>query len=405
MRPDHPTPAHTTDRLAELCGSNNLRSEDRARAVGLLHEEMRRTGSLVFAVAEVHRVPAGRSLAVDRRAFAREITERIEGDPKIDLVREEVTSLPAGPAIVSPGPHVSRPLAEILEGACGRLSHRYHPTSPVVRRDSLDPEQVFEGPPDDEGSPGYINVPLTHERYHAVVEEIRLAETTPLHRTESPRYSEENLPIEEAVRRGRDTPRFGVMKPTGLADPRTGEIPFAVVRLRQEDRAATLYGVEGFRTRMRVREQKRILRMLPGLEKVEVACFATVSRHVFVRAAAFLGPRLEHRERPGVYFAGRILGVDGVTESAALGLMAGVNAAFRVQGQTPPLPPPSTALGALVRAVVEDAEGPPAAVSYGMFPPLETRRPRPKRRERNLRLSERALEDLPGYLDAIGATT
>ena len=203
MRPAHPTPAHETGLLAELCDSNSLRSDDRARAVGLLHEEMRRAGSLVFDAAEVQRVAAGRALAVDREGFAREVTGRIEGDPRVEVVREEVTSLPEGPAVVAPGAHPSPALAEILEGTCGRLSYRYQPRAPVVRRDSLDADRVFEGPPDDEGSCGYLHVPLTDEQYYAFVEQVRLAETMPLHHTEAPLWSEQSLPIEEAgTRRG-----------------------------------------------------------------------------------------------------------------------------------------------------------------------------------------------------------
>jgi methylenetetrahydrofolate--tRNA-(uracil-5-)-methyltransferase len=255
----------------------------------------------------------------------------------------------------------------------------------------------------EEGEGDYLNIPLTRDAYYAFVDEIRRAETVPLHRFEAALYFEGCLPIEVMVRRGPDTLAFGPMKPVGLSDPRSDEAPFAVVQLRQENKTGTLYNMVGFQTRMRIGEQKRILRTLPGMEQAVFARYGSVHRNTFIRSPGLLSAHLEHRERPGLFFAGQIVGVEGYVESAAMGLLAGIHLAFRVRGDEAPLPPATTALGALIRYVSEanPKSFQPTNVNFGLFPPLESRGAKLPRRERNLRMSDRALRDLSGYQRAV----
>jgi methylenetetrahydrofolate--tRNA-(uracil-5-)-methyltransferase len=403
MRPHLSTEAHTTDALAELVCSNSLRSDHLHNAVGLLHEEMRRLGSLVLEVADAHRVPAGGALAVDRSLFARAITERVEAERRIEVVREEVTAIPAGPVILATGPLTADALAREIRALCGEELYFYDAISPIVYEDSLDLERVFRASRYQDGEGDYLNAPLSRAEYYAFVDALCAAETVPLHRFEAALYFEGCLPIEVMAARGRDTLAFGPMKPVGLSDPRGGERPFAVLQLRQEDKTGALYNLVGFQTRMRIGEQKRVFRSLPGLERAVFARFGSVHRNTFVRAPAVLGPTLEHRERPGLWFAGQMAGVEGYVESAALGLLAGVNAACRARGAEPPAAPSTTAIGSLVRYLVEaNPKGfQPMNVNYGLLPPLEGRERRTPRRERNLRLAERALRDLAGYAAAV----
>jgi methylenetetrahydrofolate--tRNA-(uracil-5-)-methyltransferase len=399
MRPRRFSPAHKSEALAELVCSNSLRSDQLANAVGLLHEEMRRLGSLVLEAADACRVPAGKALAVDRSLFSAFVSERIDATPAIEVVREEITEIPPAPVILATGPLTSDSLARAIASLCGGSLYFYDSISPIVYRDSLDLERLFRGSRYEEGEGDYWNIPLAREQYYAFVEELSKAETVPLHRFEAALYFEACLPIEVMVARGKDTLAFGPMKPVGLVDPRTGETPFAVVQLRQEDRHDTLYNLVGFQTRMRVGEQKRVFRTLPGLEDAVFARFGSVHRNTFIRSPALLSPWLEHRERPGVYFAGQLAGVEGYVESAALGLLAGVHVGLRERGVEPPLPPSTTALGALVRYLVEASPKnfQPMNVNFGLFPPLEAAGRRVPRRERNLRTSRRALEDLESY--------
>ena len=402
MRPQRFSPAHSSEQLGELVCSNSLRSDRIHNAVGLLHEEMRRLGSLVLDAADRCRVPAGGALAVDRTAFARQLTERVAAEPAIEVVREEVTELPRGTAIVATGPLTSDALAARIRELCGSSLYFYDSISPIVYRDSLELGWAFRASRYEQGDGDYLNLPLDRETYYAFVEALCRAEVVPLHRFEAALYFEGCLPIEVMARRGPDTLAFGPMKPVGLVDPRTGEQPFAAVQLRQEDGTASLYNLVGFQTRMRIGEQKRVLRTLPGMAKAVFARFGSVHRNTFVRSPRLLNGELEHRERPGLYFAGQIAGVEGYVESAALGLLAGVNAAFRAHRETPPEPPASTAIGSLLRYLLRanpDAFQ-PMNVNYGLFPPLAPfgggGRRVPKR-ERNLAMSERALRDLEPY--------
>jgi methylenetetrahydrofolate--tRNA-(uracil-5-)-methyltransferase len=408
MRPVRSSPAHSTDALAELVCSNSLRSDARENAVGLLHEELRRAGSLVLAAADANRVPAGSALAVDRIAFARAITERIEAEPGIELVRDEVRELPAGLAILATGPLTSDALASEVRGLCGDALYFYDSIAPVVHADSLDLDVIFRasrwrGP--EEGGGDYLNVPLSRDEYLAFVAELVAAEKTPLHPFEKPQYFEGCLPIEVMAERGPLTLAFGPMKPVGLANPRGGPTPFAVVQLRQEDKAGTLYNLVGFQTKLKVGEQKRIFRGLPGLRNAVFARFGSVHRNTFIRAPELLDERLQHRARPGLHFAGQMAGVEGYVESAALGLLAGIFVAAKARAGEAPLPPATTALGALLRHLREadPRHFQPMNVNFGLFPPLEGRAARAPRRERNARTAERALADLAPWTEAVGA--
>jgi methylenetetrahydrofolate--tRNA-(uracil-5-)-methyltransferase len=406
MRPERSTPAHTGGDLAELVCSNSLRSDQAHNAVGLLHEELRRLGSLVLATADRHRVPAGGALAVDRVRFAREITERIEGCAAIELVREEVTALPAGIAIVATGPLTAGPLAAAVADLCGDALYFYDAISPIVHRDSLDEKRLFRASRYEDGDGDYLNLPLDRAAYLGFVDALCKAETVPLHRFEAALYFEGCLPLEVMAERGPETLAFGPLKPVGLVDPTTGRTPHAVLQLRAEDRAETLYNLVGCQTRMRIGEQKRVFRALPGLVNAVFARFGSVHRNTFIRAPALLTPFLEHRRRPGLHFAGQIAGVEGYVESCAIGLLAGVHVADRSAGREPRLPPETTAIGALSRwlSSANPKAFQPMNVNFGLFPPLPGGT-HLARRERNAHMAERALADLEPYRAAIGAET
>ncbi|NRA02361.1 MAG: methylenetetrahydrofolate--tRNA-(uracil(54)-C(5))-methyltransferase (FADH(2)-oxidizing) TrmFO [Myxococcales bacterium] len=399
MRPLRSSPAHTSDALAELVCSNSLRSDQRGNAIGLLHEELRRLGSLVLEAADATRVPAGKALAVDRTGFAGWITGRIESEPRIELVREEVHSLPDPVAIVATGPLTSDALAQSIADLCGGSLYFYDAISPIVYRDSLDDKQIFRASRYDEGDGDYLNLPLDQAQYLAFVEELCRAETVPLQRFEAALYFEGCLPIEVMAQRGPNTLAYGPMKPVGLVDPRTGERPHAVIQLRQEDKTGGLFNLVGFQTRMRIGEQKRVLRGLPGMQQAVFARFGSAHRNTFIRAPSQLGPELDHVDRPGLYFAGQIAGVEGYVESAALGLLTGIHAARRVRGESVCAPPRASALGSLVSYLTEARPKgfQPMNVNYGLFPPLEGGGRRVPKQDRNRQMSERALSELEAY--------
>ena len=408
MRPVRTSPAHSTDALAELVCSNSLRSDARENAVGLLHEELRRAGSLVLSAADANRVPAGSALAVDRIAFAQAISEKILAEPAIEIVRAEVTELPQGLAIVATGPLTSDALAAEVKDLCGDSLYFYDSIAPVVYADSLDLEVIFRASrwrDAAEADGDYLNIPLSREAYLAFVAELVAAEKMPLHPFEKPQYFEGCLPIEVMAERGPLTLAFGPMKPVGLVDPRGGPAPYAVVQLRQENKTGTLYNLVGFQTKMKTGEQKRILRGLPGMANAVFARFGSVHRNTFIRAPELLDERLQHRGRPGLHFAGQMAGVEGYVESAALGLLAGIFVAAKARGTEAPVPPDTTALGALLRHLREadPRHFQPMNVNFGLFPPLDGRAGRASRRERNIRIVERALAELEPWTLAVGA--
>jgi methylenetetrahydrofolate--tRNA-(uracil-5-)-methyltransferase len=399
MRPAERSPAHQSDDFAELVCSNSLRASSLGNAVGLLKEEMRRLGSLVLEVADACAVPAGRALAVDRTAFARQITERMESDPRIEIRRERIDGIPgARLVILATGPLTAEPLAQALADTLGSTQlYFYDAIAPIVYADSVDPEVAFRASRWEDGEGDYLNLPLDRAAYEGFVDALLAAEQVPLHPFEAALYFEGCLPIEEMARRGRDTLAFGPLKPVGLRDPRSGARPHAVVQLRQEDKSGVLYNLVGFQTKLRVGEQQRILRALPGLGAAVFARYGSVHRNTYVNAPACLAASLELRARPGVYLAGQMAGVEGYVESAALGLLAGVNAAFAFAGEAPPHPPETSAHGALLRHLREadPRRFQPMNVNYGLFPPLVAA-PR-KRGERNERLAARALADLAPF--------
>jgi len=405
MKPQCFSPAHTSEDLAELVCSNSLRSDDVHSAIGLLHEELRRLGSLIMDAADTHRVPAGRGLAVDRTLFARAVTERVQAHPRIEVVREELRELPRGLAILATGPLTSDALAARIRELCGDALYFYDSISPTVYLDSLDLGPMFWASRWEDGEGDYLNIPLGRAQYYAFVEELNRAETLPLHPFEEARYFEGCLPVEVMAARGPDTLAFGPMKPVGLVDPRTGRTAFATVQLRQEDKAGSLLSLVGFQTKMRVGEQQRIFRTLPGMERAVFARFGSVHRNTFIRAPVLLDERLQLRGCDGLYFAGQLAGVEGYVESTAVGLLTGIHLAFRAAGREAPLPPRTTALGSLLAHLREASPAgfQPMNVNYGLFPSLEGAEQQLPRRERQRRLSERALRDLAEYAKAVEA--
>ena len=406
MKPLRFSPAHQSESFAELVCSNSLRSDEARNAIGLLHEELRRLDSLILEAADHTRVPAGSALAVDRELVSAHVSERIEAEPLIEVVHEEVTRLPEGTVILATGPLTADALAVELAELCGQSLYFYDSIAPTVHLDSIDTEKVFrasryrDGDGDSEGD--YLNVPLDKPGYYDFVDELLRAEKVPLHDFEKPQYFEACLPVEVMAERGPDTLAYGPMKPVGLRDPHTGRRPYAVVQLRQEDKRGTLWNLVGFQTKLRIGEQKRVFRMLPGLEQAVFARFGSVHRNTFVRSPELLDGWLEHRARPGLFLAGQIAGVEGYVESAALGLLAGIHVAFASRDAQAPLPPAGCALAALLRHLrVGSADSfQPMNVNFGLFPPLPGH-PRLRRRERYQRLSERALDELEGYRKAV----
>lgn len=416
MRPAHASPAHATADFAELVCSNSLRSATLANAVGLLKEEMRRAGSLVMRAADRCAVPAGSALAVDRIAFARAVTEAIESEPRIEVRRQRVAEIPDAPWVVlATGPLTDPELAADLAARVGEPSlYFYDAIAPVVYADSIDPTIAFRASRWERGEDAggdYLNLALDRAQYEAFVAALVAADTVPLHPFEKALYFEGCLPIEEIARRGPETLAHGPMKPVGLVDPRTGRRPHAVVQLRHEDRAGLLYNLVGFQTKMRIADQQRVLRSLPGLEKAVFARYGSVHRNTHLNAPRLLAPTLELHVRPGAFVAGQMAGVEGYVESAALGLLAGVFAAAAIQGRPTPFPPATTAHAALLRHLGEaDPERfQPMNVNWGLFPEIETpprdpARPKLSRRMlRNERLAARALADLAPWLAEIAA--
>ncbi|MBI4841635.1 MAG: methylenetetrahydrofolate--tRNA-(uracil(54)-C(5))-methyltransferase (FADH(2)-oxidizing) TrmFO [candidate division NC10 bacterium] len=411
MRPAVRTPAHQTDRLAELVCSNSLKSESLEDASGLLKAEMRALGSVILERAEANRVPAGTALAVDREGFAAAVTEGITGHPRIQVIRDEVPELPAErPVIVATGPLTSDRLAADVTSRFAaflgpgtaaprtlNLLYFYDAISPIVSADSIDDTIAFAAARYGKGGADYLNCPMTRDEYLAFREALLKGERYPLHEFEEPKYFEGCLPVEELAERGEDALRFGPMRPVGLADPRTGKRPYAVVQLRQENRGPdgrpTMYNLVGFQTRLRRGDQVKALRLIPGLQTAEILRYGSVHRNTFITAPLLLRDTLQFRGDAAVFFAGQLTGVEGYLESAATGLLAGINAVRLTRGQDPCSLPPTTMLGALLRYLTEadPATFQPINANFGLLPPLaQVVR---DRRERNRHLTERALND------------
>jgi methylenetetrahydrofolate--tRNA-(uracil-5-)-methyltransferase len=405
MKPRRFSPAHHSPDLGELVCSNSLRGAGMNNAVGCLKEELRRCGALFIQAADATAVPAGGALAVDREFFAAFLTEKIESHPRIRLIREELTEIPAeGTVIVASGPLTSEPLsATIARLTGGEHLYFYDAIAPIVEADSIDFSKAYRASRYGKGGDDYVNCPLTREEYCAFVTALNAAEKVPARDFEKLVHFEGCMPIEALAERGEMTLAFGPMKPVGLPDPRTGRVPFAVVQLRQDDRHATLYNLVGFQTRLTWPEQRRLLRTIPGLENARFARLGSMHRNTFLNAPACLERSLELKGRPGLFFAGQITGVEGYVESAACGLLAGLFAAARLLGEDLPYPPPPTALGALLAHLSDSSpEGfQPMNVNYGLFPPLEGRHH--KRADRRLAMAERALEALEPWRQRVFA--
>jgi methylenetetrahydrofolate--tRNA-(uracil-5-)-methyltransferase len=406
MRPARRSPAHVLDSLAELVCSNSLRSDNPTNAVGLLHEELRRLGSLVLAAADETRVPAGDALAVDRERFSRRVTERLAAHPLVRILRQEVTALPEPPrlALVATGPLTSDALAAELSALAGDRLHFYDAIAPIVAAESVDRNIAYarsrygKGTGDD-----YLNLPLDEAQYRAFVAALLAGEKVAPHAFEEPRYFEGCLPIEVMAERGPDVLAYGPMKPVGLEDPRTGKRPFAVVQLRREDEAGTAWNLVGFQTRLTWPEQRRIFRtFVPGLRDAEFLRLGQVHRNTFVDAPRVLAPDLSLRARPHVFLGGQITGVEGYVESAACGHLAARAILDRLAGRPFRPPPPSTAMGALHRHLTAAAHPPgydyqPTNIVFALFPPLTGRhRGKAARKEAHV---ARARKEIETWLD------
>jgi methylenetetrahydrofolate--tRNA-(uracil-5-)-methyltransferase len=407
MKPVRRSPAHLGDGLAELVCSNSLRSDNPHNAVGLLHEELRRLGSLVLSAADETRVPAGDALAVDRERFSRLVTERLEGHPLVTVVRREATALPEPPglALVATGPLTSDALAAELALLAGARLHFYDAIAPIVAAESIDMDVAYarsrygKGDGDD-----YLNLPFDEAQYRAFVAALVAGEKVPPHGFEEPRYFEGCLPIEVMAERGPEVLAYGPMKPVGLEDPRTGRRPHAVAQLRREDEAGTAWNLVGFQTRLTWPEQKRILRaFVPGLAHAEFVRLGQIHRNTFVEAPKVLAPDLSFRARPHLFLAGQIAGVEGYVESAACGHLAARAILDRLHGRPFRPPPPTTAMGALHRHLTGEAHPPgtdyqPTNVVFALFPPLSGRhRGKAARKEAHV---ERARKEIEPWIDA-----
>ncbi|HVN84524.1 MAG TPA: methylenetetrahydrofolate--tRNA-(uracil(54)-C(5))-methyltransferase (FADH(2)-oxidizing) TrmFO [Candidatus Binatia bacterium] len=394
MRPQRATEAHHSDRLGELVCSNSFRSASLDSGVGVLKEEMRRLGSLVMRVADRTRLPAGAALAVDREQFAAQLTAAILATPQIEVVREELTAIPdEGLVIVATGPLTSPALSVHLQERLGeRQLYFYDAIAPIVTTESIDRAQVFSASRYGKGGDDYLNCPLSREQYYAFVRAVLDAEKVPTKDFERCVYFEGCMPIEEMARRGPDTLAFGPMRPVGLIDPRTGRRPFAVVQLRQDDREARLYNLVGFQTKMTYPAQRRVCRMIPGLEHAEFVRLGSLHRNTFINSPSVLNPTLQLRRCERVFLAGQLIGVEGYVESAAAGLLAGVNCARIAAGALPIVPPATTALGSLLAYVTDRTrqDFQPMNTNYGVFPPLPNAA---RGRDKRAQLAERALRD------------
>jgi methylenetetrahydrofolate--tRNA-(uracil-5-)-methyltransferase len=402
MRPGRSTGVHRTGDLAELVCSGSLKSTLVTSASGLLNAEMDRLGSLILACGHASAIPGGQALAVDRDEFGARVTEAITGHPGIELVRDEVTSVPrTGLTIVASGPLTSEALAADLAAltAAEQLAF-FDAIAPTVTAESIDQTIAFRASRYDKGGADYLNCPLDRAQYEAFYQALVAAERHTPKCAEDTRYFEGCLPVEVIADRGFDAPRFGPLKPVGLTDPRTGRWPFAVVQLRQENRAGTLYGLVGCQTQLRRGEQERVFRLIPGLAHAEFARFGQVHRNTFLNSPAVLDPTLQLRDRPRILLAGQLIGVEGYVESAAAGWLAGVNAARLAQGAAPVTPPATTMLGALVRYVSDPwvKAFQPMNANFGILPSVAGR----AKAQRKTAYAERALAELEAWCQEVG---
>jgi methylenetetrahydrofolate--tRNA-(uracil-5-)-methyltransferase len=399
MRPIKMTEAHQTADFAELVCSNSLRNDSMDTAVGVLKEEMRRLGSLVIAAADRARVPAGSALAVDRTDFSRAITETLESHPMLEIARAEAAEIPAGVTILATGPLTSPALGEALNNLIGpRNLYFYDAIAPIVAADSIDMTVAFKASRYGKGGDDYINCPMTDAQYEAFVAAVVAAEKIELHPFEKPVYFEGCMPIEEMARRGPMTLAFGPMRPVGLSEPHSGRRPFAVVQLRQDDAEGRMYNMVGFQTKMTYPEQRRVLRMIPAMEKAEFVRLGSIHRNTFVDSPRLLRPTLQLQTRDDLFLAGQMVGVEGYVESAAAGLLAGINAANLVMNRELVVPPPETAIGSLVAYITDAArrDFQPMNANYGLMPELKIGA---RGRQKKIEMGTRALIAIDAWIE------
>lgn len=400
MRPEKMTPAHKTDQLAELVCTNSMRSNQLSNAVGLLKEEMRQLDSLIMAAADHSQVPAGGALAVDRSEFSGYVTSRLHSLPNINFHTKEITQIPSDPiAIVATGPLTSDKLAAKIQRFSGAESlHFFDAAAPIIAADSIDMNIVYKKSRYDKGEAAYLNCPMTKEEYENFARELVNAETAEVHDFENSDVFEGCMPIEVMAKRGPKTMLFGPLKPVGLEDPTTGKIPYAVVQLRQDDAIASMYNIVGFQTHLKYGEQKRVFSMIPGLAHARFIRYGKMHRNTYMASPAVLTPAYEAKMQPGLFFAGQVTGVEGYVESAGSGLVCGINAARRANGQEPVTFPKLTALGSMANYVTsaDIKHFQPMNASFALIPKLEGPKVRNKK-ECHLQISQRSLESLKEF--------
>ncbi|MBA3339415.1 MAG: methylenetetrahydrofolate--tRNA-(uracil(54)-C(5))-methyltransferase (FADH(2)-oxidizing) TrmFO [Gemmatimonadaceae bacterium] len=407
MRPVVGTAAHKTDRLAELVCSNTFKSTETSNAHGLLKAEMRLLGCMILECADAARVPGGSALTVDRDVFSAAVSQRVASHSKITVVRDEAVELPS-PGIVATGPLTSSALAEAIRGRLGVESLAFYDAiAPIVSYESIDHDFVYRASRygketmEGEGDGAYLNCPMSREQYEGFLDALTQADLATAHEFDAVPYFEGCMPAEEMARRGRESLRFGPMKPVGLRDPRTGRDAYAVVQLRMEDRAGQMWNLVGFQTRLRYPEQQRVFRMIPGLANAEFLRFGSIHRNSYLNAPASLAPHLALRDNPSVLFAGQLTGVEGYTESTATGLLAGINLSRILEGEEPMIPPPVTMLGALYRYLREadPHHFQPMNANFGLVNELDVRIK--DKRVKKEKLAERALAEMTRFRDAL----
>jgi len=399
MRPVKETPAHHTDSLAELVCSNSMGNLSLETASGLLKEELRRLGSVILRCADANRVPAGGALGLAREGFSRAVTEAVHGHPNIKVIREEAKNIPDEPTVIATGPLTSDALVEKIEVLSGETLYFYDAASPIIYRDSLDEEVIYLASRYGKGEAAYLNCPINEQGYYTFVEALAAAELSPIKNFEEDMYFEGCLPVETTARRGPETLRFGPMKPVGLPDPRTGEVPYAVVQLRQDDAEGRLFNMVGFQTRLKWGEQKRVFRTIPGLEKAEFARMGVMHRNTYLPSNRILDATMRIRTGEPLFFAGQLTGVEGYVESTAMGCIAGVNAARLARGEEPIEMPRGTMMGALAHYITTK-EGilQPINSNWGLVPAAPKREngrrlSKPERRQRQAQMALTVLEE------------
>ena len=397
MKPLKRSPAHAADTFAELVCSNSLRSDELTNAVGLLKEEMRRLGSLIMACADDHRVPAGGALAVDREGFSRAVTRRIEAHPNITVCHQEVTSVPEGRVVIATGPLTQGAMAEEIQRLCPETAlHFFDAVAPIVTLESVDMESAWFASRYDKGTADYVNCPMEKDEYIAFVTQLQSAQEAQLHGFEDSGVFEGCMPVEVMARRGLDTLRYGPLKPVGLRDPKTGREPYAVVQLRMDNAEGTLYNMVGFQTHLRFPEQRRVFSMIPALKNAEFVRYGVMHRNTYLNSPALLDRYYRLRSDPRISFAGQMTGVEGYIESAASGMLAGIETARELLGQPPVDFPRETAIGALALYISGGSVGDfqPMNINFGLIAPLD-RRVKGKR-NKNAAISQRSLEIIAG---------